>query len=170
MKTKIVVSDTTAITHLARIGALNLVHQLYMTIFIPEAVYLELTSHGSNIPGANEAKSYPWIKMQKVKDKRRVDLHSKILDLGESEAIALAEELHADLLIIDEKIGRTYAKSLGIEITGMIGILLLAKERKLITSVKPFLDRLMATKFKLNIRLYNQALELAGEKKMIKKA
>ena len=52
MKAKIVVSDTTAITHLARIGALYLVHQLYTTIYIPEAVFLELTSHGDDIPGA----------------------------------------------------------------------------------------------------------------------
>jgi len=170
LKTIIVVSDTTAITHLARIGALNIIHQLYMTIYIPEAVYSELTNNGSNIPGAQEAKTYPWIKTKKVRNKDRVNTHAKLLDPGESEAIALAEELNADLLIMDEKIGRKYAKSLGIDITGMIGILLLAKERKLIISVKPFLDRLMATRFKLGMRLYNQALELAGEKTTIKKA
>lgn len=51
MKTIIVVSDTTAITHLARIGALDLVRRLYMTIYIPDAVYRELTAHGANIPG-----------------------------------------------------------------------------------------------------------------------
>ena len=59
MKSKIVVNDTTALTHLARIGALYLIHQLYMTIYIPEAVYIELTAHGEDIPDANEVKTYP---------------------------------------------------------------------------------------------------------------
>jgi predicted nucleic acid-binding protein len=170
MKSKIVVSDTTAITHLARVGALNLIHQLYLTIYIPEAVHSELTSHGMDIPGAKEVKRLPWIKTQKVKNRERVKFHSSFLDPGESEAIALAEEMHADILIIDEKIGRGYAKSLGLQITGMAGILLLAKEQKLIPLVKPYLDRLMATKFKLGLKLYEQALELAGEKRSTKKA
>lgn len=170
MKNIIVVSDTTAITHLARIGALTLIRQLYLTVYIPEAVYRELTEHGEEVPGAKEVCSNPWLKVKSVQNTERVEAHSAVLDPGESEAIALAQEINADLLIIDEKTGRAYAKSLGIEITGMIGILMIAKERKLITAIKPYLDRLIATRFKLGMGLYNQALELAGEKKNTKKA
>jgi len=170
MKAKILVSDTTAITHLAKIGALHLVHQLYMKIYIPEAVYLELTAHGNRVPGAKEVASYPWIKTQKVKNVEKVRSLSKFLDPGESEAIVLAKEIMADLLIIDEKIGRVHAKAAGLNITGMIGILLLAKEKKLIPKVKPYLDKLIATRFKLSMKLYNQALSMTGEKSEIKKA
>ena len=170
MNNKIVVSDTTAITHLAKIGALNLIHQLYITVYIPDAVYLELTSHGSHIPGSHEVRTYPWIKKLSVKSRSRINVHAAHLDPGEAEAIALAEELKADLLIIDERIGRVYARNMGLQITGMIGILLKAKEQKLIPAVKPFLDRLMATRFKLGYKLYEQALEIAGEKPVDKKA
>ena len=164
MKDKIVVSDTTAITHLARIGALHLVHELYMTIYIPEAVYNELTAHGDDVPGAKEVKTYPWIKTKQVQNLERVRTLSNTIDPGESEAIALAQEIKADLLIIDEKIGRMHAKAAGLTITGMIGILILAKQKKLIPKVKPYLDNLIATKFKLSMALYNQALVMAGER------
>lgn len=149
---------------------MDLIHQLYMTIYIPEAVFRELTSHGNSIPGAKEVVGCSWIKTHKVQNKERVRFLSGFLDPGESEAIALAQEINADLLIIDEKTGRAHAKTLGLNITGMIGILLLAKERGLILQVKPYLDRLIATKFKLSLNLYDQALVLAGEKEVIKKA
>lgn len=82
----------------------------------------------------------------------------------------MAQEINADLLIIDEKKGRAHAKTLGLDITGMIGILLLAKERGLIQEVKPYLDKLVATNFKLGLNLYNQALLMAGEMIAARKA
>ena len=95
---------------------------------------------------------------------------SKFIDPGESEAIALAQEIRADILIFDEKIGRVHAKVAGLNINGMIGILLLAKDKQIIPKIKPFLDKLIATNFKLSIKLYAQALEMAGEKSVAKKA
>lgn len=170
MKNIIVVSDTTAITHLARIGALDLVHHLYMTIYIPDAVYLELTSHGTCVPGAQEVINCIWIKRRSVINREQINFLRRTLDPGEAEAIALAQEINADLLIIDEKKGRLIAKSLGLDITGMIGILLLAKKRGHIPQVKYYLDKLLATNFKLGLGLYNQALEMAGELSQINKA
>ena len=170
MKTRIVVSDTTAITHLAKIGALKFLQKLYVNIYIPEAVHKELTSHGDNIPGAKEVAGCSWIKIKRVKNRGQVRSLMALLDPGESEAIALAKEMNADLLIIDEKIGRMHARTLGLNITGMIGILLAAKERCLIPYIKPYLDRLIFTKFKLSLDLYDQALVLAGEKSDTKRA
>jgi uncharacterized protein len=170
MKQIIVVSDTTAITHLARIGALDLLHRLYIKIYIPEAVYQELTSHGQNIPGAKEVLSCSWINTKKITNREKVIFLSSFLDPGESEAIALAQEINADLLIMDERKGRAQAKTMGLNITGMIGILVFAKEKGLISEIRPFLDKLIATKFKLGMNLYHQALSLAGEETQIKKA
>lgn len=170
MKTIIVVSDTTAIIHLARINALDLVRRLYMSIYIPDAVYHELTVHGPSIPGAREVINCTWIKRRAVSNKGQVLALRRTLDPGEAEAIALAQEINADLLIIDEKKGRAHAKSLGLDITGMVGILLMAKERGLIEQVKPYLDKLLATNFKLGMGLYNQALSMAGEMTEVKKA
>lgn len=107
---------------------------------------------------------------QTVRNADAVSTMRQFLDPGESEAIALAQELNADLLIMDERKGRLHAKTLGIAITGMIGILLLAKERGHIPAVKPYLDKLLATQFKLGMGLYSQALQAAGEMQQIHKA
>ncbi|WP_288129696.1 DUF3368 domain-containing protein [Microbulbifer sp.] len=161
---KIVVSDTTAITYLSRIGAISLLKSLFNQIYIPLAVYEELTRQGDSNPGSEEVKTLNWIVVNEVSNFKEVtEKFSQKLDPGESQAIGLALEKKASLLIIDEKAGRAEAQSLGIPITGMVGVLLKAKERNLISTVAPFLNRLRQTNFKMGPALYNRALELAGE-------
>jgi uncharacterized protein len=170
VKAQIVVSDTTAIIHLSRINALDLLRQLYATIVIPDAVYHELVANGPDEPGAKEAMSLRWIQRRTVKNLEAVRKLAEDLDPGESEAIVLAQEIHADLLIIDEKIGRDHARRRGLTIIGMIGVLIAAKQSGRIPLIRPYLNALISTKFKLSLALYHQALLAAGESTSAKKA
>lgn len=160
---RIVVSDTTAITHLAKIDALNILHKLYTEILIPKAVFDELFQVKRTQPGALSVMNSTWIKVVEVKNRAIVDKLTRRLDLGESEAIALSVELQSDVLIIDEVAGRDVARKLGRNIIGMVGVLLEAKKQGHIQSVKPYLDKLRNTGFRMSAELYQMALNASQE-------
>lgn len=87
------------------------------------------------------------------------------IDIGEAEAIALAVEISADYLLIDEAIGRDIARSMGIKITGLLGVLLRAKRGGHVDLIKPYIDRLVnEANFRLSASLIDEALFQAGEK------
>jgi predicted nucleic acid-binding protein len=92
-----------------------------------------------------------------------VNDYKYILDQGELEAISIAIELKADLLIIDEKLGRIVAANLGFDITGLVGILITAKNKNLILSVKDALDKVILLGCRISEKLYNIALKSCNE-------
>lgn len=112
----IVISDTSAITNLAAINYLQLLPQLYNQVTIPEAVYRELADINPPVPGSLEVQTAPWIEVRQVTNQKVIKrLQDEVrLDPGESEAIALALELNASLLLIDERRGRAEADRLGV--------------------------------------------------------
>jgi uncharacterized protein len=119
----VVVSDTTAISSLFRINKLDLLQELFAEIILPHAVFEELAALEIHRYDISMIKNASWIKVQHANDRELIQTLSKTLDFGESEAIALALELSANLLIIDEKRGRLKARELGIPVTGLIGII-----------------------------------------------
>jgi hypothetical protein len=135
----IVISDTSAITNLAAIQHLQLLPQLYNQVTVPEAVYRELVDIQPPVPGTLEAQTATWLEARQVIDREIMKrLQEEVrLDPGEAEAISLALELDADLLLIDERHGRAEANRLGIKITGLLGILVEAKRKNLIIAVRP---------------------------------
>ncbi|MBD2073154.1 DUF3368 domain-containing protein [Phormidium sp. FACHB-592] len=162
----IVVSDTSAITNLAAIDQLRLLPLLYQQVIIPEAVYRELVDIAPSVPGSAEVQAASWLEVKLLANREIVErLQSEArLDPGESEAIALALELGADLLLIDERRGRAEADRLGIKITGLLGILIEAKRKRLIVAVKPLMDALIATSdFRVSSALYDQILNIVNE-------
>ncbi len=135
----IVVSDTSPITNLAAIGQLDLLQKLYNHIVIPQAVYDEMVNIGKPVPGALEVQTLPWIKTQVVTDRKTVRVireNEENIDLGEAEAITLALEIKANLVLMDERRGRVVANNYGLQVTGLLGVLIQAKQENLIRAVK----------------------------------
>lgn len=160
----IVVSDTSAIINLAMIGRLNLLHQLYNEVIIPAAVYQEIVVQGTGKPGAVEVQTEPWFKQQAVVDTAFVSQLRRDLDDGEAEAIVLAREVGADLLLIDDQAARRHAARLSLRFIGLLGVLLEAKSAGLMTLIKPALDDLISKAgFRVRPSLYHAFLTSAGE-------
>ncbi|MEQ1746350.1 MAG: DUF3368 domain-containing protein [Saprospiraceae bacterium] len=160
----VVVSDTSPISGLYRIGQLHLLKRLYQRVIIPNAVFeelLQLRDFGYDLTEVLEA---DWIEIKSPSSAHSVADLQKVLDSGEAEAIALAQEIHADVLLIDEQKGRAVAKREGLRIIGLLGVLTEAKAEAHISLIKPLLDRLIAeANFRVSKSLYDLVLEQAGE-------
>ena len=156
----IIVSNTSPISNLAAIGQLDLLQQIYGNVIIPPAVERELLNSGDTDPAALAVQALDWIQTQSVTNLRLLETN---LDAGETEAIALAVELNAYRLIIDERQGRKKAIELGLRVTGLLGILLAAKQLGLIPTIRPLLDDLIANGFWIRQQLYAEILQLSGE-------
>jgi predicted nucleic acid-binding protein len=160
----IIVSDTSPINNLAAIAQLDLLHHLYGTVIIPEAVYQELTEPEFPVAGAIEVQTFDWVQTRQVNNRAVVQALLTELDLGEAEALALALELKADQVLIDENQGRRVAARLNLKFTGILGILIEAKSQGLISLVKPLLDSLInQAGFWIAESVYNRVLQIADE-------
>ena len=160
----IVASNTSPITNLAAIGQLDLLRALYEKIYIPRAVLSELSADGTHWPGYAQVCSADWVSAETVRDRALVRSLLRDLDLGESESIALALELGADLVVLDEIEGRRIARRVGLRVIGVAGVLLEAKSNGLVSIVRTNLDALRSTAgFYVSDAFYNRVLVLADE-------
>lgn len=158
----IVVSDTSPILNLGLIEQLELLPRLYEQVLIPPAVYRELT-RADYEPDLLDP-TPPWIVVMPARNQVEVNHLCRQLDRGEAEAIVLAKERQADLLLMDERRGRKIAASRGLGITGLLGVLVEAKQAGLIEMVKPLLDDLMQRAgFWIGGDLYAKVLTELGE-------
>ena len=159
----IVVSDTSCISNLYQIGQLRLLTKLFREIFIPPSVFNELAIfHTDNL--LKELGSFN-IEIHNVNNNNlKNQIAANGIDAGEVEAIALSIELKPDFLVIDEKEGKKVALKYGINTIGIPGVILLAKEKKLVDCVKPLFDSLRNnTKFYFSNSLYLFLIKAAGE-------
>lgn len=152
----IVVSDTSIITSLIQIRRVALLRELHGQVLIPEAVLRELQLTHATIPDFLEARS--------VSDRQQVLRLADELDLGEAEAIVLTKETRADLLLIDEKLGRAVALREGLRISGLMGLAVEARRRGAIDSVRELVRRLeVEAGFRVSAAVKQEAFRLAGE-------
>ena len=157
----LVVSNSSVIIALARICRLDLLEKLFEKVIVPEAVWEEIIVEGK--PGREKIMGAGFIHVEKAGDKRLVALLEELVDRGEAEAIVLALELDADLLLIDDRDARGYAKKLGLQVMGTLGVIALAKYRGLISKAKPIVDKLIESSFWISKKILEEFLKELGE-------
>jgi predicted nucleic acid-binding protein len=146
----IVVSNTSPIINLAAIGKLDLLKKCFGKLFIPPAVYHEITVKGRGEPGDIEVRTVDW--------------NEKDLDEGEAESIALSIQLEPDLLLLDEFDARSIASKLRLRFIGLLGVLMKAKKAGYIQKVKPLMNNLKEQAgFWIDEELYQYVLNIVRE-------
>ena len=148
---KCIISDSTCLIALDRIGQLTLLKQLFEQIYVPTAVHREF------------GKKVNWIKVTSVHNPIAIKTLMIQIDAGESEVIALALEMQDCVAILDDKKARRIAQDIGLKITGTVGLLLKAKKDGVIDKIKPLLDQLNEAGFHVGESLYQNVLRLAKE-------
>jgi predicted nucleic acid-binding protein len=152
----IVVSDTSPICYLLLIGEIELLPQLYGQVIIPRIVQKELSDERSPIAVKNWIKNPPkWLIIQDVTISADKDLD--IINAGEKAAIALALQKGANLIIIDEVLGRKVARNKGLKVTGLLGILDRAAQQNIVDFPKT-IAALKKTTFRASSKLIESLL------------
>lgn len=159
---RVVVSDTTPIIALASIERLDLLSALYEEILIPPAVRREVLAGGSRRIGVEAFQRANFFRERSLAQPRNADL---LIDLGrgEAEALILAQEVDADLVLLDERQARGYARYLGLPMTGTLGILMKAKKQGFLEKIQPAIRELRGNEIRLSDALIERALREAGE-------
>ncbi len=159
----VVVSDTSPLRALAHLGHLEWLNDLFDQVFLPPAVAFELRQPPPAFQPL-EVSTWPYLQVRAPHNAARVAELLSMLDAGEAEAIALAEELRAEVVLIDELAGREVARRSGFTVVGTLGILLEAKQRGVCPAVGPLVDRLRTElNFFVSSRLWQTILRQAGE-------
>lgn len=161
-----VVSNTSPLLNLAIVDQLDLLRDQSGEVLIPEAVLAELRVD-EPLPGSAQLRhaiDRGWLRLVHVRDQPLIALLTQTLDVGEGEAITLALEAEPELLLIDERDGRRVAKSLGLAVTGVVGIMLRAKCEGAVASVRDALTALETRAgFRIADELVDQVLLAADE-------
>lgn len=156
----LVVADTSALVALAACDRLTLLDQLFDKVRVPHAVWDECTVPGK--PHAERLATYLAGKISEI-DLADFVIAAPGLGRGELEAMALYKHLDADRLLLDDARARRVARLNAITVIGSLGVLLIAKERRLIPAVRPYLSAIQAAGIYISSELATETLRLAGE-------
>jgi predicted nucleic acid-binding protein len=149
---KVVVSDTSTLILFQKINNFDLLAKVYGELITTPEIAKEF---GEKLP--------EWIKIQSVKDKKYQEFLETQVDLGEASAIALAKELEDVLLLLDDLKARKLASRLNLKYTGALGIITKAKQLSIIVAVKPLIDKLIATNFRISNKIIDEILKINNE-------
>lgn len=158
----LVISNTSPLFYLYRLGQLDLLQKLYRRIHVPVAVVEELRVGREQGEEAPDVADYDWIEVCSVQAPEVVQL---IADLGpgEAEVLILALENPGSLVILDERLARDLAQARNIRLTGTAGVLLKAKQEGHLRAVAPLVEKLIQLGFRLSDTVIDAIFKLAGE-------
>jgi predicted nucleic acid-binding protein len=152
-----IIGDSSALIALSVVNRLELLEQLYENLYVPEAVFDEVTQVGR--PESDKLKRFLQCKVKKV----NLSLTKLGLGLGELEAITLYKELNADVLLIDDNRAKKYAILNDVKVIGSLGVLIKAKKNGYIQEIKPLLEKIIKSEIYISDKLILKILEICGE-------
>jgi predicted nucleic acid-binding protein len=148
-----IISNTSCLIILDNIDRLDILQKLYQTIYLTEEVAGE---YGKSLEN--------WMTIIPVNDKNYLRILNISVDLGEASTIALSLQMTEDnIMILDDLKARKLAKQLQLKFTGLLGILLKAKQQKIINSVSEIIEQLSNVNFRISEKLEKEVLKLANE-------
>jgi len=149
---KVVISDTSTLIIFQKIEEFDLLNKVYGDLLTTPEIAEE---YGEELPD--------WIKIKAASDKKYQEFVETQVDRGEASAIALAKEYENVLLILDDLRARKLANRLNLKVTGALGIIVKAKQKGLVEKVKPLLDKLLLTNFRVSEKIIEEILRLNNE-------
>ena len=149
---KIIISDTSSLIIFQNIGELEILKKLYSEIIVTPQIVEEFKD---KLPS--------WIVTTTVKDIKYLNLLATQVDLGEASAIALSQEVEDSLILLDDLKARKLAKKLKINFTGALGVIHKAKQEGVIKKVRPLIDKLLATNFRISEKIIDELLRINEE-------
>ena len=152
-----IIGDSSALVALATMDRLELLEEIFDTIYVPQAVYEEVSI--SYKPQSVKLKKFLANKVVTV----TLDISKMGLGQGELEAIALYKNKNADFLLIDDRRAKNFAKLNGLNIIGSLGVMILAKDRGLLLTIRDDLEKLVESSLFISQSLIDRVLEEVGE-------
>ncbi len=149
---KIIISDTSTLILLHKIEELDILNKVYGQVLTTPEVADEF---GEELP--------QWIEVKAVSDKKYQTLLATQIDAGEASAIALAMEFDDVLVILDDLKARKLAEKLQLKITGTLGVIYKAKQMNVLEKVKPIIDKLLLTNFRISDNIIKEILKMCNE-------
>ena len=158
----VVISNTSPLQYLHQTEMLFLLPELYGQILIPQSVLEELQAGKQRGVSLPDLENLSWVKVRRVQQRALLPLVTH-LGNGEKETLALGLEISDSLLLLDDRNARRHGDVLSLRTTGTLGVLLYGKERGIINTIYPVLDRLDALGFRLHPSTRKNVLRLASE-------
>jgi predicted nucleic acid-binding protein len=156
----IIVADSSALIALAIADGLHLLEQLFTEVAVTEQVYNECISLGK--PQSEQLKQYLANKIYYVDNDNDI-INGVIIDAGELSAMSLYKKMNADLLLIDDNQGRKVAKLNDVQVIGSVGVLILAKNKNIVASIRPYLTKISESNIFISQKIIDIALQTVGE-------
>ena len=152
MLDKCIITDTSCLIILQKIGRLDILNLLYETVLITPKISEE---YGDDLP--------EWVKIQNFQSQEIYEIFVNLVDEGEATALSLAWETKGSTVILDDLKARQTAIKLGFKVTGTLGVLIKAKKSGLFASLRTEIDKMIKTDFRISSNIIQQALKEVGE-------